>query len=150
MKEIKHKRNGLNTDISNSLLCIKAMCRKRKLSQCDSAECDRNVNQYKFTDVSLMCNEAYLSWFYRPGNSTPRYTETVLVACGDPTPYLQAHIMLAVTHCKLIYSVQEKRANCFERDSPAHEGGNDDTPGRAAAVGVGLLTALFAAAAEPE
>lgn len=37
-----------------------------------------------------------------------------------------------------------------ESNSPAHEGGNDDTPGRAAAVGVGLLAALLAAAAKPE
>lgn len=35
-------------------------------------------------------------------------------------------------------------------NSPAHKGGNDDTPGRAAAVSVGLLAALLAAAAEPE
>lgn len=37
-----------------------------------------------------------------------------------------------------------------ESNSPAHEGGNDDTPGRAAAVGIGLLAALLAAAAKPE
>lgn len=37
-----------------------------------------------------------------------------------------------------------------ERNSPAHQGGNDDAPGCAAAVGVGLFTALLATATEPE
>lgn len=36
------------------------------------------------------------------------------------------------------------------RDSPADERGDDDTPGGAAAVGVGLLLALLPPAAQPE
>lgn len=33
---------------------------------------------------------------------------------------------------------------------PAHQGGNDDAPGRAAAVGIGLFAAFLATATEPE
>lgn len=57
-------------------------------------------------------------------------------------PNARSHPSVVNFHC-----IGQRSA---ESNSPAHEGGDDDAPGCAAAVGVGLLAALLAAAAEPE